>query len=60
MYGLLIQEIARARHEERLCGIPGPKFRRRRRRRPPEYESVNSQPRRRSAPWIGPRTPVRI
>ena len=27
MYGLLIQEIARARHEERLCGIPGPKFR---------------------------------
>ncbi len=26
LYELLIAEIARAREEERICGIPGPQF----------------------------------
>jgi hypothetical protein len=26
LYELLIAEIARARSEERICGIPGPQF----------------------------------
>ena len=61
MYGMLIEEVARARHEERLCGIPGPVFRRKRRPRPEQVQDpVTSPPRRRSVPSSGRHTPVRI
>ena len=41
MFHMLIEEVARARHEERLCGIPSPHRKRRRRRRRQENEPVD-------------------
>jgi hypothetical protein len=58
MYGMLIEEIARARHEERMCGIPGPRFRRSKRR--PKPEATSPTPPRRDETSIRSRTPVQV
>jgi hypothetical protein len=43
LYDLLIAEIARARSEERICGIPGPQFARTRDKRLRESARVTTR-----------------